>query len=862
MIAHRVSYLTKALVVACILTLSCGLKGQQVTSTWLGGTGNWNDPLQWSSFPFFPNNNSNVTYSAIINSGNATLNQDITVSEFGFGQIGSPTLQGNGDFALNVSSNLILNQGSVSGMCTLNALGAATISGTSTLYGWYLNLSGNTAWNGQLAVGNTSVISNYSTGTIGLSDGAVCTYHYDSSNINSGVRRMDNYGIINANGGSTGAILDINLNNYGAINVNSGTLVLAGGGTITGNINVENGATVDIEPTNVPDCSPATSACGNYDFTPTSSIAGGGTVKFNSGTATIRGAYNVTGSTIVGYNSGGVAFVSPITNLGTSLTVGCFQMATVNLGANTLALPSLTLQSGALSGSGKLTVSGSLEWREGSMTGTGTTNANNGVFFNGLTDDNQFDTLDRTLSCYGTSLVQTTNAYQGNIYFGSHAVLNIMPSATFNGSRLAIQGSSSGGTTYGTLTNYGTIVIDDPGLNRGMSAFGIAFENEGTIRVTNSSLDVRTSTGSPAINQDGCGSSIVLQNGTLRDTLSINSGSLIGNGSVSGVVSNGRIAPSGGDLNFLQGTLTLKPDSLLSYVLDGRQPGVSYGRMTNISTATLAGILEVTITSSFRTQITSSDSFTVLSGSSISGQFSNVLSGSRLYTADGSGSFLVTYSGTTSTFSDFQPSAAVPPLQLVDIASEKIHGTLGTFDIDLPASGRPGIECRSGGAAGNYELVFTFTNSLVSVGSAILTVGTGTITSSGIDCSDPYHYIVNLTGVTNAQVITVSLGTIQDTFGNLINSTSVSMGVLIGDTNGDGFVDAVDVSQTKSRSGTVVTGSDFREDLNLDGFVDAVDTAFVKSKSGTALPSFAYQPTARRTKRASPEIKLLRSSEH
>jgi hypothetical protein len=835
MIPHPFRYISKAFVVLCMLTLTCGLKGQQIASTWLGGTGNWNDPLQWSSFPLFPNNNGVVTFSAVINAGAVTLNQDITVSNLALGQSGTPTLQGNGDFALNVNSNLILNQGLVSGLCTLNALGAATISGTSTLYGWYLNLSGNTAWNGQLAVGNTSVISNFASGIIGLSDGAICTYHYDFSNISSGVRRMDNYGVINANAGSKGATLDINLNNYGTINVNSGTLVLAGGGTITGNINVANGATVDIEPTNVPGCSPATSACGNYDFTPTSSVAGSGTVEFNSGFATIRGTYNVTGSTIVGFRSGGVTFVSQIANLGHSLIVGG-QFATVDLGANTLTLPSLTLQLGALSGSGTLTVSGSLEWREGSMTGTGTTNANNGVFFNGLTGNSQFDTLDRTLNCYGNSLVQTTNAYQGNLYFGLNAALNIMPGATFNGSRLAIQGSDYGGITFGSLRNYGTIVVDDSGLNRGMSAFGISFENDGTIQITNSSLDVRTTTGGPAINQDGCGSSIVLQNGSLRDTLSINSGSLIGNGTVSSIISNGLIAPSGGNLNFLQGTLTLETDSLLSFVLDGTQPGVSYGQMTNISTGTLAGILEVTVTSSFRTQISSQYSFTVLSAGSLTGQFANVPSGSRLYTADGSGSLLVTYSGNTVTLSDFQPSASVPMLQLVDVVSEKTHGTAGTFDIDLPLSGHPGIECRTGGAAGDYELVFTFTNPLKSVGSATVATGTGTIARDGVDCSNPYHYIVKLTGVTNGQVITVSLGNIQDTLGNLISSASVSMGVLIGDVNASGLVDSGDVFLVRQQTGQNASSSNFREDVNATGLIDSGDVFLTRQHTATSLP--------------------------
>ncbi len=68
------------------------------------------------------------------------------------------------------------------------------------------------------------------------------------------------------------------------------------------------------------------------------------------------------------------------------------------------------------------------------------------------------------------------------------------------------------------------------------------------------------------------------------------------------------------------------------------------------------------------------------------------------------------------------------------------------------------------------------------------------------------------------------------------------MSVLIGDTNADGFVDAVDTSQTKSQSGNAVSASNYREDVNVDGFIDAVDVSLVKSKSGSALPVSSPAP--------------------
>jgi hypothetical protein len=118
---------------------------------------------------------------------------------------------------------------------------------------------------------------------------------------------------------------------------------------------------------------------------------------------------------------------------------------------------------------------------------------------------------------------------------------------------------------------------------------------------------------------------------------------------------------------------------------------------------------------------------------------------------------------------------------------------------------------------------------------ASVRTGTGSVSSSGIG-SDAHEYIVNLTGVANAQTLTLSLSKVSDSAGNFSAAVSASMNVLIGDTNVDRFTDAVDVSQTKSQSGNAVTAANFREDVNVDGFIDAIDTALVKSKSGTALP--------------------------
>jgi len=190
-------------------------------------------------------------------------------------------------------------------------------------------------------------------------------------------------------------------------------------------------------------------------------------------------------------------------------------------------------------------------------------------------------------------------------------------------------------------------------------------------------------------------------------------------------------------------------------------------------------------------------------------------------------------------FSDFLNDVwafGSPVLSPTSVVSRKTHDTAGKFDVNLPLAGNPGIECRSGGTSGDYTLVFSFVNPLTSVGEANVTSGTGSVSSSAID-SDAHQYIVNLTGVTNAQVVTVSLTNVTDSAGNSSASgIPVSMGVLIGDVNGNGVVSNTDVASVKSEVAAPVDPSNFRNDVNANGVVSNTDVSLTKAQVGTTLP--------------------------
>ena len=175
-----------------------------------------------------------------------------------------------------------------------------------------------------------------------------------------------------------------------------------------------------------------------------------------------------------------------------------------------------------------------------------------------------------------------------------------------------------------------------------------------------------------------------------------------------------------------------------------------------------------------------------------------------------------------------------PALSLLSAASRLTHLGVGEFDLDLPLQNSVGIECRSGGDFGDYTMVFTFSNDLVSVDAASMPIGAGGVSGSEIG-SNTHEYLVHLHNVTNAQIITVSLDNVVDVFGNSADA-SVSMGILLGDLNGNGSVSGSDVNLGKAQVGIDVTSDNFRADVNLTGAITGSDVNVIKAQVGTPFP--------------------------
>ena len=93
---------------------------------------------------------------------------------------------------------------------------------------------------------------------------------------------------------------------------------------------------------------------------------------------------------------------------------------------------------------------------------------------------------------------------------------------------------------------------------------------------------------------------------------------------------------------------------------------------------------------------------------------------------------------------------------------------------------------------------------------------------------------VNLSGVTDAQTIMITLINVND--GTSSGDVTFPMAILRGDTNGDRFVNSGDALQTRSRAGQAADGTNFRSDINADGLINSGDTTIVRANAGAFVP--------------------------
>lgn len=177
-------------------------------------------------------------------------------------------------------------------------------------------------------------------------------------------------------------------------------------------------------------------------------------------------------------------------------------------------------------------------------------------------------------------------------------------------------------------------------------------------------------------------------------------------------------------------------------------------------------------------------------------------------------------------------ATAGPPV-LSTAASRKTHGSAGTFDLALLAAvGNPTTEPRTGGAGGQHTIVFTFNKPVVS-GSASVSAGTAIAGTPAFNGND---MIVPLSGVTNAQYVTVAVTNVVAGDGGSNGNGSIRIGFLAGDVNGSRTVTLSDMLSVNTSLAYATTVSNFSRDVNVSGALTLSDLLLVNSNLTQALP--------------------------
>ncbi|HEY0369711.1 MAG TPA: hypothetical protein VGC85_08960, partial [Chthoniobacterales bacterium] len=247
---------------------------------------------------------------------------------------------------------------------------------------------------------------------------------------------------------------------------------------------------------------------------------------------------------------------------------------------------------------------------------------------------------------------------------GNNAVI-FGSTTTVRGAGLVGRALITGGTN--SLTNQGTISADRNGLT--LSVRANSFTNQGTARSTNGgTLNFNGTYTQTAGTLDNNASTISSTN-----ALQINGGSLTGFGNYNAaIVNNATLRPSlgSGGMN-VTGNVSLLSASQLVFQIGGLAQGTQYGFVNVRGNVSLGGQLLVTFVNGFQNSVTNNNSFTVLSATTaLTGAFSNIASGNRLTTSDASGSFLVTYSGSSIVLSNYAPGAATSPSSSKTVAAQ------------------------------------------------------------------------------------------------------------------------------------------------------------------------------------------------
>jgi hypothetical protein len=188
----------------------------------------------------------------------------------------------------------------------------------------------------------------------------------------------------------------------------------------------------------------------------------------------------------------------------------------------------------------------------------------------------------------------------------------------------------------------------------------VPFTNTGSLRLEGGVLRF---TATAPFAQNGGNLSLATGTSAVFDAgVTFASGSTIGNGTLTGNVTNGAASGTGALLSpgntlgqlAIVGDLTLLSTSKLLFDLGGTTKGVDYDFLSVSGNASLGGTLSLNLQGAFRDTAIGATTFTLLTAGALTGTFANAPAGARFFANDGFSSFIVNYSSTSLTLTNFQ----------------------------------------------------------------------------------------------------------------------------------------------------------------------------------------------------------------
>ena len=254
----------------------------------------------------------------------------------------------------------------------------------------------------------------------------------------------------------------------------------------------------------------------------------------------------------------------------------------------------------------------------------------------------------------------------------------------------------------------------------------------------------------------------------------------------------------------------------------GEDNPAGFQQLTVSGTAHLGGTLQVALVNGYMPA--PGQTFTVIEAAGVDGQFDNVIGATATYTAK---EVII------------HPTQNTATLTLTSAVSRKTHGMSGDFDLPLVLSpaGSGTVEPRANGPT---TIVFTFSDNVVATDGTIdsneFTITNATFSNASISANT---LTLNLSGVIDQSVVSVTLNGIQNTSGNpLTGDNDIEIRALVGDANQSQVVDKPDLQGVKDHAGEPLDqmSGNYLFDLDLDGTIGRGDGRVIKMNKLHTVP--------------------------